>query len=89
MLNPLDEAYLIWSNEHLGWWRPDGNGYAQHLSEAGQFTREVALLYCLHGIHGTAERLGMLPELPVPLRDLLGFTSVFLAEFPDRGGEWA
>lgn len=82
-------GYLIWSVEQGAWWGPGGVGYVASMAAAGQFTREAALLFCLQAIPGTAARMGALPDLPVPLRDVLAFTSAYLAEFPDRGGDWA
>lgn len=35
-------GYLIWSNEHRMWWRPDGRGYTDSLDEAGRYVRETA-----------------------------------------------
>ena len=34
--------YLIWSNEHGGWWRPAEIGYTTELGEAGRYTEERA-----------------------------------------------
>lgn len=84
----LDGIYLIWSHEHRAWWGPGGMGYVQSMSEAGHYTRERALLLCAKAIPGTADRMGALPELPIPLRDVLAFTSAFLTDFPGQGGDW-
>lgn len=83
------EYYLIWSVEHGAWWGPSCVGYVPGIAQAGRFPRDVALMLCLKAIPGTAARMGALPELPVPLRDVLAFTSAYLAEFPNRGGVWA
>lgn len=29
--------YLIWSNEHRMWWRPNHSGYTQNIEEAGRY----------------------------------------------------
>lgn len=48
--------YLIWSNEHKAWWKPNNLGYTVHLKDAGHYGREEALIICcgsglaLHGI---------------------------------------
>lgn len=34
--------YIIWSNEHNGWWRPARCGYTSHRSLAGEYTLEEA-----------------------------------------------
>ncbi len=30
-------SYLIWSNQHRMWWRPDGRGYTDSIEEAGRY----------------------------------------------------
>jgi hypothetical protein len=32
--------YMIWSNEHGAWWRPNERGYTTLLHEAGSYTFE-------------------------------------------------
>ena len=32
--------FLIWSNSHKAWWRPDGQGYTSRRAEAGRYTFE-------------------------------------------------
>lgn len=39
----LQEAYLIWSNEHQLWWRPGSAGYTSNVEEAGRYPRDEAL----------------------------------------------
>jgi len=34
--------YLIWSNEHQAWWRPDSKGYTLHVDAAGRYERDEA-----------------------------------------------
>jgi len=34
--------YLIWSNQHGMWWRPDEAGYTRTLEEAGRYSRADA-----------------------------------------------
>lgn len=31
--------YLIWSNEHRQWWRPNSMGYTSNISEAGLYSQ--------------------------------------------------
>ncbi|AGL19525.1 hypothetical protein [Actinoplanes sp. N902-109] len=43
--------YLLWSNEHQMWWRPDARGYTGAIEEAARFTRaaverQVAVSTC-------------------------------------------
>ena len=35
--------YLIWSNQHSMWWRPDSKGYTPELAEAGRYSRGEAI----------------------------------------------
>lgn len=39
----MTEKWLIWSNEHKGWWRPNEMGYTGHKELAGRYTFEKAL----------------------------------------------
>ena len=32
------DLYLVWSNEHQGWWGPGLHGYVRTLAEAGRYT---------------------------------------------------
>jgi hypothetical protein len=34
--------FLIWSNAHAMWWRPDRAGFTQHIEEAGRYDAEQA-----------------------------------------------
>lgn len=38
-----EEMYLVWSNEHRAWWRPNSQGYAKSIEDAGVYTREEAM----------------------------------------------
>jgi hypothetical protein len=42
-----DEKYLIWSNEHRGWWGKNRWGYAERIEEAHLYDRNEALNICL------------------------------------------
>jgi hypothetical protein len=39
--------------------------YVRRVSQAGRYSRQVAITIASGAMMGTAERLGMLPELPV------------------------
>lgn len=39
----MNLPYVIWSNEHRGWWGPGRWGYVQTLKEAGLYPREEAV----------------------------------------------
>ena len=38
----LSGKWLIWSNEHRGWWRPGHQGYTENRNEAGRYAFEEA-----------------------------------------------
>lgn len=54
--------YLIWSNEHRAWWRPDARGYTVHVDRAGRYSRDEALKHCRVRDQVPGEPL---PELPI------------------------
>lgn len=36
-------VYLLWSNKHSMWWRPDSQGYTEVEVEAGRYSLEEAV----------------------------------------------
>jgi hypothetical protein len=38
--------YLIWSNEHLAWWKPAELGYTTLTHNAGRYSKEEADAIC-------------------------------------------
>lgn len=34
--------FLVWSNEHHMWWRPNHSGYTEFIEEAGRYGRSYA-----------------------------------------------
>jgi hypothetical protein len=38
--------YLIWSNEHLAWWKPAELGYTTITHNAGRYSKEEADAIC-------------------------------------------
>lgn len=40
---PVETLYLVWSNEHHAWWKPDERGYTRIIERAGRYTRAAAL----------------------------------------------
>jgi hypothetical protein len=61
------DVYLVWSNEHRAWWRPNAQGYTVHHEAAGRYTREEALQHS----RGRDQYSGQpLPEMPIREADL-------------------
>lgn len=67
-----EARYLVWSNEHRGWWRHGGWGYTPDLSRAGRFSRANALAIC-RGAIPSAAHLGLIAEIPVRETDMQDF----------------
>lgn len=64
----MSEAYLIWSNEHRAWWRPNSRGYTIHIEAAGRYTRDDALKFSRVRDQVPGEPM---PELPIREADVL------------------
>jgi hypothetical protein len=79
-----NDQYLVFSVEHSAWWGPGANGYTDRLSRAGRYSRVDALNISTNAIHGSADRFGMLPEIPVRLADIEGMQEAYTAAYPDR-----
>lgn len=39
----LDNIWLVWSNEHMAWWRPSSAGYTSDIEQAGHYRLEEAI----------------------------------------------
>lgn len=66
--------YLVWSNEHRGWWRQGSFGYSADMRKAGRFSREEALDICWKAIPSAAH-IGLISEITVRLADMEEFLS--------------
>jgi hypothetical protein len=75
-------AYLIWSHQHGGWWRPGGFGYTPHVGDAGRFDRERALEICRAALPGQYKPGGPFPELPVLEDDLIALVTADVVLHP-------
>jgi len=65
----IDKMWMVWSQEHNGWWRPAKQGYTNEIREAGKYCYEEAL-----DITRSANWAGRFEEAMVPVTD----------EFPRR-----
>lgn len=45
-MRPVKEMFLIWSNEHNAWWRPNRLGYTPEIAAAGRYFLEDAIAIC-------------------------------------------
>ena len=62
------QDWLVWSNEHRAWWRPNRSGYTINLQEAGRYTFMEAGLICRNANYRSGSILdsGVPPETMVP-----------------------
>jgi hypothetical protein len=67
---PPEEQYLVWSNEHKGWWRADSAGYTSSSKEAGRYSRGEAIEICRWGKSGWRKHDDVPDELPIRLADV-------------------
>lgn len=64
----MDEQYLIWSNYHRMWWRPNAAGYTAQFEKAGRWSRDEAILRCRIRDQDPDNPL---PEIPIRESDVL------------------
>lgn len=68
----MKDLYLIWSNEHRAWWRPDSFGYSPDIRGAGVYSRNEARDICdkatfdwTHAPNEIVVRMEDLPDEPL------------------------
>ncbi len=69
----MGDLYLIWSNEHRAWWRPNRLGYTEFHERAGRYTRDEAIAESR-----VRDQIpcAPLPELPIREDDLLAILTI-------------
>lgn len=73
---PADEGlYLVWSNQHRAWWRPNSAGYTDDVKRAGRYSRAEAMSISFHGRDGWDSPKGVPDELAIAERDVPVFTA--------------
>lgn len=50
-LAPPPIMYLLWSNKHKMWWRPNAIGYTSDVAEAGHYTETKAIEHVVKSSH--------------------------------------
>ncbi len=68
--NGTVERYLIWSNEHRAWWRPNSAGYTVYATAAGIYSKEEALSTSWKGRDGWRSEQQCPAEIAVPLSSI-------------------
>jgi len=64
------DKYLVWSNQHRAWWRPESRGYTTRVSRAGVYSKAQALRISFKGRDGWHEEERVPDELAVPLTSI-------------------
>lgn len=75
--------YLIWSNEHRAWWRPNRCGYTIYLEAAGRYPRDEAVAIC-RDARGGWSPCDPPPEMPIAEQDAADVARIALS--PQEGG---
>ncbi len=70
-LGPRDGKYLIWSNQHSAWWRPDSCGYTMLIEDAGRYSRTAAIGISRAAWRDHTRGKGVPNEIAVLERDVL------------------
>lgn len=57
--------YLIWSNEHNAWWRPNSQGYTHQIESAGRYSLQEAVSVSNQANYGWDDMRSLPNELPI------------------------
>ena len=60
--------WIVWSNEHRAFWRPERRGYTQRIEQAGRYTKAEAETICKGANYRALSdlRSGTPPEIMMP-----------------------
>ena len=61
--------YLVWSNEHRLWWRPNSRGYCPDWESAGRYTRQEAIAICAGARDGWGGPKSQPSPAEIPVRE--------------------
>lgn len=83
----MSEQYLVWSNEHGAWWRPNRAGYTRDVCAAGRYSRQEAIDISGTSRNGWYDPKQLPDELAINMNDLpADIFAAMLAHDPERGG---
>lgn len=63
--------YLVWSNEHSAWWKPNQCGYTRFIDRAGRYGRTEAMKIAGMREGGWHVRKGNPDEIAIPEHDAI------------------
>lgn len=61
----MSEPYLIWSNEHNAWWRPNSQGYTHSIEAAGRYGLQEAIRVSNQANYSWDDMRQLPNELPI------------------------
>jgi hypothetical protein len=76
--------YVIWSNYHRAWWRPNSAGYTTDIRGAGRYSRADALSIVAAARDGWRDPDQAPTELPVAMNDLPGDVFASMLSTPSQ-----
>lgn len=80
------EPYLVWSNQHRAWWRPNSCGYTIDVRAAGHYSREEAISISGQSRDGWGKPTDLPDELAIPLSALPKNIRAAIAPPPEPTG---
>lgn len=67
----MSDQYLVWSNEHRAWWRPNSAGYTRFVESAGRYSRAEAIDIARGARNGWPKGGGIPCEIAVSETDVI------------------
>ena len=82
----MHKGFLIWSNEHTGWWRPNAAGYTINVLAAGRYSIDKAAAIQREFIRGRRIGSHAPSEIMVPSEPVLKALAALAGLAGDRSG---